>query len=94
MIDFKLYVKNPFHKNNDFKSLYEKGGKLFGDKCWEVQFMRYSWNLLEVEVDTNMKGRDHAGLSLSIGFLGFIASFKIYDTRHWNHDKNDWEQYD
>ena len=94
MIYLSFLLKNPFHRKNDFRSLFERGGRLFGNKNWEAQLVRYTYNALELEFNTNFTGSDHAGPSLSIGLLGFTASVKIYDGRHWDHKSNAWERYD
>ena len=33
---------------------------------------------------------DHAGIEMEIYILGFEFSFRIYDNRHWDHEKNKW----
>jgi len=94
MLNLYFSVRNPFHKKNDFKSLFEKGGKIYGNKNWEVQLVRCSYYLLELDLDLCFTGKSHAGPALQIGLLGFSASVKIYDGRHWDDLNNRWERYD
>jgi hypothetical protein len=32
--------------------------------------------------------RDHAGLRVEIGLLGYDFEFQIYDVRHWDDEKS------
>ena len=35
--------------------------------------------------------RDHAGVTIELGLLGYSVSLNIYDRRHWDHVNNYWE---
>ena len=35
--------------------------------------------------------RDHAGMTIELGLLGYSVSLNIYDRRHWDHVNNHWE---
>ena len=61
-------------------------------KCWEVEVIKID-SLLLFEVDINVR-QDHAGANLEIGFAGHQIRFTFYDDRHWDYDKNCWENYD
>ena len=37
--------------------------------------------------------QDHAGIEIGIGIFGYGVSFRMYDTRHWDYDKNTWSTY-
>lgn len=37
---------------------------------------------------------DHAGLFLEIHILSYSFEFEIRDNRHWNYEKDDWQEYD
>ena len=94
MIAVRLHIGNPWRRE-DFYSYYCWSGDLpFKHKHWEIQAYRYSWDLLHFNLDTKCLGEDHAGPELEFGLLGFSIRFKIYDSRHWDYDKNDWVDYE
>lgn len=35
--------------------------------------------------------QDHAGLWFNVTFPYFDLTIRIYDCRHWDYEKNDWE---
>lgn len=37
---------------------------------------------------------DHAGFTFDVSLLWLIIHTTIYDTRHWDYDKEDWCKYD
>lgn len=90
MINLHITLRNYFSKEN-FKNLYTKSFKLSKNKMFELQIVRYDYNWIDFEINTNFSGYDHAGPSLELGLLGFIIYVKIYDKRHWNHIDNTWE---
>lgn len=64
-------------------------------KFWEFQIAHVGWPiLLSFELDLRLTGCDHAGPALEIVILGFMVRTNIYDSRHWDYDAGDWEQYD
>jgi hypothetical protein len=34
---------------------------------------------------------DHAGFTFELDFFSFGFLFTVYDRRHWDYDKNNWE---
>jgi len=38
--------------------------------------------------------QDHAGFEFGVGILGYGIHFRIYDTRHYNYDTKQYEEYD
>ena len=64
----------------------------FAHKYCEVEIIRID-NLLRFEFEFNTK-QDHAGASLELGLLGYQIRFTFYDERHWNSEKNCWEEYE
>ena len=64
------------------------------NKYWEVQVCNeFATDPFNFQVRYSTKG-DHAGLYLSLEVFGYMFAFMILDSRHWNYDTNEWEQYD
>lgn len=61
------------------------------NKCWEIQIIKHS-NLFRLEFEYTVK-QDHAGINLELALAGYEIHFSIYDTRHWDYEKNDWQIY-
>ena len=93
MIAFNFRIRNPF-KYADFENFGVSTGPICENKSWEIQFMRYAYNIFEINVDLNWYGEDHAGPSININLFGYQVTAKIYDHRHWNYDTQDWEVYE
>lgn len=51
--------------------------------------MRDSEYLLNFNFDWKTKC-DHAGVKFELGLFGYSIVFYLYDSRHWNYEKNDW----
>lgn len=70
-------------------------GFLGENKAWEFQADYFGWNtIFALDLDLIPTGSDHAGFGFSLTILGFMVDAKIYDGRHWDHEKNTWEAYD
>jgi len=82
-------LTNPFDRWDYFKNL----GCLHGDmgmyKAWELEHTYYSPLLLDCELGLTHK-QDRPGFEISIGILGYSIHFRIYDTRQWDYDKNEY----
>lgn len=85
MLKLNLQIKNIFSKNPIFDSKFIFYGKLnkFKSKYWELQGSYCNYNLLELNLDLNWSGQDHAGPELELAIFGYSIRFKIYDSRHW-----------
>jgi hypothetical protein len=92
MIKLFFSIVNPRKKEN-FKSLWEWSKSLTKNKHIELQLYKYSYYLLEFEVDLNWSGNDHAGPEIHIGIFRLHFRVKIYDSRHWDHHTNSWVKY-
>jgi hypothetical protein len=94
MIRFGFSISWPFRwkvKQQDFV-LFSK--QLFKNKAFELQISRFDPDeLIDFTLDLNWRGHDHAGPRFELSILGWFFSLKLYDTRHWNYDKNRWETY-
>ncbi len=90
MIKFGITVENPW--SDRFDPGYAWAGKLFKYKAWEFQAYR-SNAIAEVCVEFTHR-QDHAGLKIELGLFSFNFVAQIYDSRHWNYNKKQWEVYD
>jgi hypothetical protein len=61
--------------------------------AWELEHTYYSGVLLDVDISLSAK-EHHAGLDFTVGLFGYGIHFRIYDTRHWNYERNCYETYD
>ena len=62
-------------------------------KFWELQTSWYpkAWTeYFSFHLRFNRKC-DHAGFLFEFDMMALSISFQIYDHRHWNHDRGDWE---
>lgn len=97
MFHLRLQIENPFH--NDWSSTVDwffRDWRLSKNKILECQIGHWSklHSFIDVDITTVWNGRDHAGPSFELTILWFYAMVKIYDKRHWNYDKGEWETYD
>lgn len=75
-----------------FKHLGNVHGAITKNKVWEVEHYRCS-NIAEFQFSFSTR-RDHAGLEITLGFLGYNIHANVYDRRHWNTDTNSWMNYE
>jgi len=89
MINLNLSIENPW--SDRWNTIWFKNGLLPNHKAWEFNAYRTHY-LVDFEFRLTRKG-DHAGLQTMFGLVGYAVEFGLYDTRHWNYQKNDWEIY-
>ncbi len=98
MIYFKFRIANPWFKSNEDqqnRDYYWKDIKLSKNKNFEIQISKFEADdLLDIGVDLQWWGKDHAGPELDLNFFGYMFNVKIYDSRHWNYEKNRWQTED
>ena len=91
MITFSLNISNPW--SDRWSNIYCTGGKtIFANKSWELQIDKTS-DILGFDMRYTRR-QDHAGLFLSASLLGFELIINLFDVRHWDYEKNDWEVYE
>lgn len=88
MIKLRLEVLNPWNWDY-FKNLGCVHGKITKHTAWELEHSYYSGTLLDFDFSFTTR-KDHAGLDLVAGILGYGVGFRVYDTRHWNDETNTW----
>lgn len=83
-----------FLKNTKFNFVFwEFAAKLTRNKALEFNTYWTKTALTDpflVEVRYNRRS-DHAGLHIWLCLYRFELQFDIYDHRHWDHEKNQWE---
>jgi hypothetical protein len=89
MIYFNFTLRNPF--SDKFKNLFARSGKLSKYKAWEFEVYQCD-SIIEAEGKLSFR-EDHAGIAFSIGLFSYVARVQLYDTRHWNYDRQQWEIY-
>lgn len=88
MINLRLSLTNPWWDR--FETVKWWSGKTsFEHKFWECQIMR-SDDIVAFDLRITAR-RDHAGIDLWLGLLGYAVNFNLYDDRHWNPESNQWE---
>jgi len=79
MIRLYFNIQNPWRR--EFKNLKCWWGTTpFKYKAWEIEILKTNC-LVEFEFNFTMY-RDHAGLHLGLGLLGYEFHFRFYDERH------------
>jgi hypothetical protein len=48
---------------------------------------------MHANVDTRLQGRDHAGIEIGFGVLGFGIQISLPDRRHWDYKRNCWAEH-
>lgn len=92
MIYARLVLHNPWY-NNKFKNLFNKAWIVGKYKVLEFEILYADYDILEFSFEWARR-LDHAGIELSFGLFGLSFSIRLYDTRHWNEQTQDWENYD
>lgn len=90
MIYFNLYIQNPFCKKQG-DLLFYKIGKFSENKRWELFFWKNCESLFGFRFEFTPIKRSHGGLFFGFNLLGFDFDFEIFDHRHWDAGKNNWE---
>lgn len=85
----RLLIKNPFQIKNNFKNLFSRYCRLHGHKYFEFELIRDNYYLFVSEFVWTTR-RDHAGIKIIFGILGYEIVGTIYDNRHWDYEKDCW----
>lgn len=92
MFYLRFKIHSPIRRSSsDWHSYWDKEFQLSKNKSLVLQFI--DGELFDIEISWDLKGNDHAGFSLTLGLFGKEFLFQIYDHRHWNYDKDQWEEY-
>ena len=86
MINFHFKLDNPW--SDSWEYLWSKHKIIFKHKAWELS--AYRTNTI-VELYFHYRIRcDHAGVKFMFSLFGYSIEFNLYDTRHWDDEKNKW----
>ena len=88
MISISAIVNNPLGKT--FKNLFSTSVRLWSFKYVEVQSYIDTYTLFEFGFKWDRKC-DHAGLHITVCIFTVSASVNIYDSRHWDYEKDTWQ---
>jgi hypothetical protein len=98
MLYISFSLTNPWFRPNagstkeDYCNILLKHGSLnLENKHWELELIFDRRTLLRFELSLSFRGRDHAGIEIGGCLLGYDLGFRIYDIRHWDHQKDTWE---
>jgi hypothetical protein len=87
MIHISFGLSNPWGK--PFKNLWNRSGMITRHNAWEAELLQ-TRELIGFGFGYTRR-QSHAGLNLELALFGYSISFQIYDTRHWDHELNNWE---
>jgi hypothetical protein len=90
MINLNFTIDNPW--SDRWNTIWFKNGLLSKHKAWEFNGYR-THHIVDAECRFTLKG-DHAGLIIMLGLVGYSVEFSVYDTRHWDYEKECWKNYD
>lgn len=90
MIHFNFKISNPW--SNRFDNLASHHSKIGKHKAWEVNAYKTD-SVIAVFFSLSFK-KDHAGIQLLLGAIGYECELNLYDTRHWDYENNRWRKYD
>jgi len=88
IFSLRTQISLPF---DHFKNLGSISGLLGYNKAWELEHNYYSGSLFDIDVSFSIR-EDHAGFDFTLGLFGYGVHFHIYDTRHWDYEKNAYTQ--
>lgn len=97
MIGFKLELHNPWpFKWSESFDLWIQHWRLSEHKSLEIQLAWWDRKdtLGRIEVDAPLRGQDHAGIRIEIGLLGLDLMLNLYDSRHWDYERETWQRYE
>jgi hypothetical protein len=86
MIYYSFRIKNPY--SDRLQHAVTKQGVVTQNKAWEFNVYRTA-TVFALGLELSMR-RDHAGLRLEIGLLGYDVEFQIYDVRHWDYRQKEY----
>jgi hypothetical protein len=87
LFNLQTQIYLPF---DHFKNLGCISGRISANKAWELEHTYYSGSLLDVDISLSVR-EHHAGFEITVGLFGYGIHFHIYDTRHWNYERNSYE---
>ena len=91
ILNLRFELSNPVDCWEYFKNLGCVHGRIGKHWSWEFEHTYYSTLLVDIEMRWS-RCTDHAGFDFTFGLFGYGVHFRIYDTRHWDYEKNAYTQ--
>lgn len=79
-------------KDEVFNSILSGGFSLTTNKSFEYQIHFSNDFETGFSITLSQRGYDHAGSELQLSIVGFTFIMKVYDNRHWDYEKNNWNE--
>ncbi len=92
LLHTRLELTNPWSKDR-FKNLGCVSGRISKNLAWELEHTFYDGTIVDFDFSISRQ-EDHAGLECVLGVLTYGIHFRIYDIRHWDYGRGQWENYD
>jgi hypothetical protein len=92
MLKLRIGILNPF-KFEEFRHIWRCNWAVTKNKTLELEFYRYAYEVVSVDLDLSWRGRDHAGPDFELNILGWSFRIALPDNRHWDWEKDTWEKY-
>lgn len=90
MISFSFSIRNPWSDRFKVIKSYVFTTPI-KYKFIEVEAFKDSFI---ISLDLRLTARQsHSGFEFDIGLIGHSIRFSFYDSRHWDHEKNQWAEY-
>lgn len=90
MIRFSFGIAN-WRKPCEFKNIYNRAWAVSQNRTLEIQFDRYDYELLSLDINLRWWGQSHAGPDFEINILGYNFRISLPDNRHWDCETDTWE---
>lgn len=86
-----FFIKKFWKTKNSLQNIFYWDTKISFYKFLEIEFFKGTNDLIRLECDFRITGRDHAGINIIVGVLGYEIISKLYDQRHWDYANDTWE---
>ena len=89
---FNISLRNFCKPRKQFEKYFSFYKQLSKYKNLEFESFYSGHNIFQFELDFCPIAKDHGGLNITLNFLGFEGSLRIYDSRHWDCKNWCWEK--
>jgi hypothetical protein len=90
IFDINFSLANVFNLHSEFRNIWWWAKSISKNKSVEIEVLHDPKYLIIFNISHSIR-MSHAGFRLELGLLGYIVEFQIYDARHWDYEKDDWE---
>ena len=89
MIHINFHIHNPWDKKCHTKVFFAGDYQVSENKTFDISLMYHRATIIDLEVSYRTRS-DHAGLNVTLAFLGLNFQAVFHDNRHWNYDADRW----